>query len=75
VHRGEHIARAQQHLNDFIRDLLTEAAAAGDVRNDVAPAEQAGYCRHALSAAADLPTKAAVRRLVTMTLDALRPPS
>jgi galactokinase len=32
-----------------------------------------GYCRHDLAAAADLPTKAAVRRLVAMTLDALRP--
>ena len=74
VHRGEHVARAQLHLNDFIRDLLTEAAQTGDVRDDVAPAEQASYCRHALSAAADLSTKAAVRRLVTMTLDALRPP-
>ncbi len=26
LHRGEHVVRAQRHLNDFIRDLLTEAA-------------------------------------------------
>jgi AcrR family transcriptional regulator len=73
LHRGEHFARATQHLNGFLRDLLTEAAATGNVRDDVAPAELATYCRHAIAAAADLPTKAAVRRLVAMTLDALRP--
>lgn len=38
----------------MIRDLLTEAAAAGDVRNDVAPGELASYCLHALTAAASL---------------------
>jgi AcrR family transcriptional regulator len=45
LHRGEHVARAQQHLSDFIRDLLTAAAATGDVRDDVAPNELASYCR------------------------------
>jgi len=74
VHRGEHVARAQQYLNEFIRDLLTEAADTGNIRDDVAPAELAGYCLHALSAATSLPSKAAVRRLVAITLDALRPP-
>ena len=33
LHRGEHVARAQQHLRDFLRDLLAEAAEAGDVRS------------------------------------------
>ena len=74
VHRGEHMARAQQQLNDFIRDLLAEAAEAGDVRDDVAPDELASYCLHALTAASSLPSKTAVRRLVTVTLDGLRPP-
>jgi AcrR family transcriptional regulator len=37
LHRGEHVARAQQQLSDLIRDLLTEAAETGDVRDDVAP--------------------------------------
>jgi len=73
LHRGEHVARAQQHLSNVIRDLLTEAADSGDLRDDVAPAELASYCLHALTAAGSLPSKAAVRRLVTVTLAGLRP--
>src|SRR6266498_3709398 len=30
LHRGEHVARAQQQLSDFIRDLLAEGAETGD---------------------------------------------
>jgi AcrR family transcriptional regulator len=74
LHRGEHIARAEQQLSDLIRDLLTEGAATGDIRDDVAPEELASYCLHALTAAGRLPSKAAVRRLVTVTLAGLRPP-
>jgi AcrR family transcriptional regulator len=75
LHRGEHVARAQQQLRDFIRDLLTEGAETGELRNDVAPDELASYCLHALAAASSLPSKAAVRRLVTVTLAGLRPPA
>ncbi len=71
VHRGEHLALAQQHLNDFLQDLLTDAAAAGYVRTDVPPDELAAYCSTALAAAGGLPSKAAVRRLVTLTLTGL----
>jgi AcrR family transcriptional regulator len=74
LHRGEHVAQAQQQLRDMIRDLLTEAAQTGDVRDDVVPDELASYCLYALTAASTLPSKAAVRRLVTVTLDGLRPP-
>ena len=74
LHRGEHVARAQQQLSDFIRDLLTEGATAGVLRDDVAPEELASYCLHALTAASSLPSKAAVRRLVAVTLDGLRSP-
>jgi len=73
LHRDEQVARAQQQLRDMIRDLLTEATEAGDVRADVAPDELASYCLHALAAAGRLPSKAAVRRLVTVTLAGLRP--
>ncbi|MDQ2983840.1 MAG: TetR/AcrR family transcriptional regulator [Actinomycetota bacterium] len=72
IHRGVHVARAQLQLTDFIRELLTEAAAAGEVRNDVAPAELASYCLHALAAGGRLPSRAAVRRLVKVTLAGLR---
>ena len=72
LHRGEHVARAQQQLHDMIRGLLTAAAEAGDVRDDVAPAELASYCLSALAGASSLRSKAAVRRLVTVTLAGLR---
>ena len=72
LHRGEHVARAQQHLLGFIQALLTQCATFGEVRNDVAPAELARYCVRALTAASGLPSKAAARRLVMVTLDGLR---
>jgi AcrR family transcriptional regulator len=71
LHRGEHVARAQQHLHRFIRDLLTEGAKTGDVRDDVEADELASYCLHALSGASSLSSKAAVRRLVRVTLAGL----
>ena len=74
LHRREHVARAQQHLKDFIRDLLIEGAETGDLRDDVPPDELASYCLHALTTANSLPSKAAVRRLITVTLAGLRPP-
>ena len=72
VHRGEHVARAQHRLREMIRDLLTAGAGAGDLRNDVGADELASYCLHALAAAGSLPSKPAVRRLVTVTLAGLR---
>jgi AcrR family transcriptional regulator len=74
LHWGGHVARAHQHLREFIRELLVEGAEAGSVRRDVAPEELAGYCLHALTAAGDLPSEAAVRRLVGVVVDGLRPP-
>ncbi len=73
LHRGEHIARAQQQLTDFIAGLLAEGATTGDIRDDVAPGELASYCLHALTAAGSLPSEAAVRRLLAVTLAGLRP--
>jgi AcrR family transcriptional regulator len=73
LHRDEQVAAAERRLHELIRDLLTEGAASGAVRDDVAPDELATYCLHALAAASGLPSKAAVRRLVTVTLAGLRP--
>jgi AcrR family transcriptional regulator len=73
LHRGEHNDRAHQHLTGLIKDLIADAARGGRVRGDVAPAELAGYCLHALAAAASLPSEVAVHRLVTVMLAGLRP--
>jgi AcrR family transcriptional regulator len=73
LHRDEHLARPQQQLRNMMRSLVTEASNAGDVRDDVTPDELTAYCIHALEAASRLRSRAAVRRLVTVTLDGLQP--
>lgn len=75
VHRGEHFAQAQQQLGDLFRDLLIDTAQFSGVRDDVAPDELANYCVHALAAASNLPSEAAVRRLVKVILAGMSPPA
>ena len=73
LRRGPHMDHARRHLRDFVAGLIADAARSGQVRDDVASGELAEYCLHALSAAAELPSKAAVGRLVIVTLAGLRP--
>jgi AcrR family transcriptional regulator len=72
LHRDERVARAQHQVHDMIRELLIEAARNGEVRDDVSPEELATYCLDALGGASGQRSKAAVRRLVAVTLDGLR---
>jgi AcrR family transcriptional regulator len=72
VHRGDHVTRAERELTALFEELVTAAARAELVRNDVAPAELAAFCLHSLSGAGSLPSEAAVRRLVAVTLSGLR---
>lgn len=74
VHRPERVTRAQQELVDLFAELLAGAARTGLIRDDVAPAELAAFCLHSLGAAGNLPSEAAVRRLVVVTLSGLQPP-
>jgi AcrR family transcriptional regulator len=74
LHRGAHMVHARRHLREFVAGLIGEAAATGQVRTDVAAGELADYCLHALAAAASMPSKAAVGRLVAVTCAGLRPP-
>ena len=71
LHRDGHAVQAEHTVARLIRDLLAEAAGTGDVRTDVSPGELAEYCLHALNAAGSLPSKAAVDRLVAVTMDGL----
>jgi AcrR family transcriptional regulator len=66
LHRDAHVEPAQQRLLALVAQLLAEAAAAGAVRTDTAPAQLASYALHALAAAADQPDEAAVHRLVEL---------
>ena len=74
LHRGDRIGRAQRQVHEMIRDLLAAAAKSGEIREDVPPDELATYCLHALTGAGTQRSKAAVRRLVSVTLAGLRPP-
>jgi len=74
VHRDDHLAGTQRHLTELIRDLIAEAAQAGDVRDDIPPDEMASYCLNALAAAPHMPSSAAVHRLVQVTLAGIRRP-
>jgi AcrR family transcriptional regulator len=73
LHRDEKVARAGQQLTDLIRNLVTEAAKTGEVRDDIAPDELANYCLHSLTAAGSAPSKDAVHRLVTVTMAGMHP--
>jgi AcrR family transcriptional regulator len=75
LHRDQRVARAQHQVHRMLRDLLIEATKTGDVREDVPPDELASYCLHALGGASSQRSKAAVRRLVSVTLAGLRPDS
>jgi AcrR family transcriptional regulator len=72
LHQGEHVTRAHAHLQEFVTALLREAAGRGEVRDDIPAGELAAYCLHALTAAAGLPSRAAVDRLVEVTLTGVR---
>jgi AcrR family transcriptional regulator len=74
LHRDQNVARARRRVRELFRDLLGKAAETGYVRDDVAADELASYCLHALAAASSLPSKAAIRRLVRITLAGLHPP-
>lgn len=73
--KDEHLEQAHRQLHGLVCGLLAERAETGTVRGDVAPTELASYCLHALGAARDLRSQAAVHRLITVTLAALDPPS
>jgi AcrR family transcriptional regulator len=73
LHRGDHVVRAQRQLHQFIRDLIAENATARELRDDVPADELATYCLHALTSASNFTTKAAIHRLVNVTIAGLRP--
>jgi AcrR family transcriptional regulator len=74
LHRDPQIGRAQQQILELVRGLLARVAAAGGIRDDITTDELASYCLHAMTAAGELESEAAIDRLVGLTMDALRPP-
>jgi AcrR family transcriptional regulator len=74
LHRDDRMGQAERQVHDMLRDLLAAATRDGEIRDDVPPDELASYCVHALGGAGNQRSKAAVRRLVSVTLAGLRPP-
>ena len=72
--RGEHAARANERFLGMLQTLLEEGAARRLLRDDVSASELASYCMHALSGAATFRSRAAVRRLVGVTMAGVRRP-
>lgn len=75
LHRSEHATRGYHEFAGMLGELIAEGATRGRLRDDVSPAELASFCLHALAAASSMPSREAVRRLVSVTLAGLRPPS
>ena len=71
-HQHGGVAGTEDHVRQFLTRLVTEGVAAGFVRRDVSPNELATFCLYALAGAGSLPSKAAVSRLVMVTLEGLR---
>lgn len=73
LHRDHQVDHARDKVRALISELIANDARAGRVRSDTPPDELAAYCLHAVSAAAELTSQAAVRRLLAVTLTGLRP--
>lgn len=73
LHTDDQVAQAQRQLLGLIGELITDAAAAGTVRDDISPEELAGYCVHSLEAAGHAASEEAVSRLVMLTMAGMRP--
>jgi AcrR family transcriptional regulator len=72
VHQGAVVSDAETQLTKHFAGLLDECQAVDEIRNDVGVGELAAFCMHALSAAASLPSEAATKRLVAVTVSALK---
>jgi AcrR family transcriptional regulator len=73
MHRGGPPEDLQNQLVSIVSGLITEAAAAGAVRQDVPPNELAAYCINALEAAGAASTPAGLARLVDVVWAGLAP--
>lgn len=73
LHGGQDVVRATGQLHEMMAELIETGARSGELRSDVPAEELATYCLHALAAAGDLASEAAVHRLVDVTLAGLRP--
>ena len=75
LHQSGGHAGAEERLIDVFQRVLDEAVTADAVRGDIPTRELATYCLHALGAASHCTSRAAVQRLVAVTVEACGAPS
>ena len=73
LHAAAHVAHGRARLRGFLAHLIADAAKTGAIRHDISADELAAYALAALDGAAQLTTKAAMGRLLELTLDGMRP--
>ena len=71
LHSGQHVDQAMQHLRHAVAGLIKAGGEAEQLRTDLAPDELAVFCLSAVEGASRLTSKAAVARLVGVTMAAL----
>jgi AcrR family transcriptional regulator len=71
-HRDDRMRHAHRQVQLMLRDLVSAAAEAGQVRTDVPAEELAAFCMNALTGTRARTSKAAVHRLVSITMAGLR---
>jgi AcrR family transcriptional regulator len=72
LHRASHVPDAEKRLQSLVAHLIGEGAASGLLRCDVSQTELATFALNAVSGTHALPSAAAVKRLVGVTMSALR---
>jgi AcrR family transcriptional regulator len=73
LHREDHVRQATAHLHEFVSDLVRAAIERGAVREDMPPGELTSYALAAVTAAAELRSRASVTRLVDLIVESLSP--
>jgi AcrR family transcriptional regulator len=74
LHRTERVQTLQCQLVELVAELVRDAAAEGVVRADVPAQELAAFAIHALGAADDVSSDAALKRLVDLVWSGLAQP-
>jgi hypothetical protein len=73
LHRPDGAARAAAaNVYKLVLELMTQCASQGEIRGDIKPEELTHYCLHALEAAGDTKSTAAVNRLIDLVLTSVR---
>lgn len=73
LHSGEQHEQSESRLHALFAESVAAAQRSGQVRSDLPARELAAFCVNALAAAGDLPSQAALDRLVGLVWESLHP--